>query len=428
MEQEGTPSWPLLYSIFSFYQHTSTKAEGRMEYQSSQPSVILDSITNEGTNSGDSRPPSSSTFSDSNMDILSHDSTHVQLVIEAERQTSLARERAASILMKLSMEVETGGAAKIEDSCSDDDSDKNENDDHETDAIDKGMNEHSVEQRDDGNSLDVVENIESNLDNLRIAAASANPAESSNPSQSENRASTHQGVFEVMETPSSEDIEHLKQCIIPLSPSAVVGGKKSKRISGQFEFKRMNSVLTVVKSFDDQSKFSYNSSGSSKRSMSSKSRSRSFWRKKGSKHSDSSTNSIFNESNALTDDAFMLEIYEEEARNLKKKNRKKKKAGDLPPRTRRRSSSFITGSTGACPSDAGGEDVISVVSNMSELSLESVNAKMVRNTSASLIIVTDESQRQGRIPETICLKSHEKLSKFGKLRRKLSLNRGKASF
>ena len=357
-------------------------------------------------------------YSESNLDLFSHDSTHVRLVIEAERQSSLAREKAASILMKLSMEVEVGGASQVEtnnkvvkDTTASTD---------ETDEVDvEDEKEPKEEQRDD-NGID-GDNVESNFDNLRIDA-DPDIDESSNPSKNEENNKNY--VFELMAAPSEDDIEHLKQCIMPLSPSGF--RKSSKPISGQFEFKRMNSVLTVVKSFDDDSMKSFGSStAASKKSKSSKS-SRFSWRSRKGKHSTRSNANSFTDSNALTDEAFMMEVYEEEVRNMRKKKIKVRKTGDLPPRTKRRSNTFV-GSIGGNASDADREDVISVVSNMSELSLESISHRMVRDISP-LVVVTDESQLQTRIPETICLKSQVKLSKLGKIRRKLSFGRGKASF
>ena len=385
----------------------------------------LDNTTTTGDNeAGDN---GAQRYSESNLDLFSHDSTHVRLVIEAERQSSLAREKAAALLMNLSMKVEVGGAAKDETTTKkvvEDTSTSNVDETDEVDAVDE--KEPKEEQRDD-NGIDDVDNVESNLDNLRIDA-DPDIDESSNPSK--NEANNKNDVFELMAAPSEDDIEHLKQCIMPLSPSGV--RKSSKPISGQFEFKRLNSVLTVVKSFDDDSKKSFGSStATSKKSKSSKS-SKFSWRSKKSKHSNRSNANSFTDSNALTDEAFMMEVYEEELRNLRKKKIKVRKAGDLPPRSNRRPIPF-GGSVGGNASEPDREDVISVVSNMSELSLESISHRMVRDISP-LVVVTDESQVQTRIPETICLKSQVKLSKgklskLGKLKRKLSFGRSsKASF
>ena len=332
---------------------------------------------------GDNEDPSSP-YSENNLDLFSHDSTHVRLVIEAERQTSLAREKAASILQKLSIDI-TDNGQKV------------------------GASQEPEDKRDESNIKD-GERQAPNLDNLRIQADIDN-----NSNASQNNGNNNSKVFEQMEAPSQNDIDHLKQCILPLSPSA---GHK-KRISGQFEFKRMNSVLTVVKSFDEESKKSYSSAGSSKSKSSRTSR---WLRRKDSKCSEDSLNS-FNDSNALTDDAWMMELCDKETKKMKKKKLKKmKKAGDLPPRSKRRS---YAGSTGAMASDVDKDEVISVESNMSELSFESVTRK-IRDSSP--LVVTDASL-EARIPNSISLKTQIKLSKLAKLKRRLSFNRTKkASF
>ncbi len=345
-------------------------------------------------------------YNESNLDLFSHDSTHVRLVIEAEKQTSLARERASQILQKLSMEVgehdkETALIlSKLSMDVALPEKDSIDSD-HE-----RNINE-SAEARDESNYND-YKGV--NFDNIRMSVEND---DSSSPSV--NKSNNDTKVFELMDTPNEDDIAHLKQCILPLSPSGAPKGK-GKRISGQFEFKRMNSVLTVVKSFEDSSV----DSAKSKTSRSS----RFSLRRKGSMRSNRTSKSLnsFNESNALTDDAFLQEIYDDE---IKKQKKKEKRSGDLPPRLRKRS---IIGSMGSSAAgDAEREDVISVVSNLSELSLESIGFK-VKKSNNGPIVVTEESLRPPRIPDVLCLKTQIKLSRMTKLKRKMSFNRGKASF
>jgi hypothetical protein len=380
----------------------------RQESQHTLGTIDFAKQTKEKDETGDnSDEDPNSPYNESNLDLFSHDSTHVQLVIEAEKQTNLARKKVAMLMQKLS----TDAAEKKS-------FDREETDDarDETDGIDDG------DGNDDGDANDPGENDEHNinLDNLRIQADNVDTSSNASEHKSNDNDDGNR-VFEKMVEPSQNDIEHLKQCILPLSPSA---GHK-KRISGKFEFKRMNSVLTVVKSFDDESKNSYSSAGTGK---SKSSKSGFFIRRKGSMQSRGTEDSChsFNDSNALTDDAWMMAICEKEKRNMMKKQRKKdKKAGkgDLPPRSSKRRN--YGGSTGAAASEAADrEDVISVHSTLSELSLESVGRK-IRNNGP---LVVTESQREIRIPDTICLKTQIKLSRLGRLRKRLSFNKGKASF
>lgn len=379
-----------------------------MDDQDSLDGTLETLELNEHTKSEQQRRKSNDSYNynESNLDLFSHDSTHVRLVIEAEKQTILARERASQILQKLSMEVgeHDKEAALIlsklsmevalpEKDSSDSDHDRNINE--------------SAEARDESNYND-YKGV--NFDNIRMPVDND---DSSSPSA--NKSNNDTKVFELMDTPSEDDIAHLKQCILPLSPSGAPKGKKGNRISGQFEFKRMNSVLTVVKSFEDSSV----DSAKSKTSRSS----RFSLRRKGSMRSNRTSKSLysFNESNALTDDAFLQDIYNDE---IKKQKKKEKRSGDLPPRLRKRS---IIGSMGSVAGDAEKEDVISVVSNLSELSLESIGFKVKKNNNGP-IVVTEESLRPPRIPDVLCLKTQIKLSRMTKIKRKLSFNRGKASF
>lgn len=359
----------------------------------------------------------SSTFNDSNTVLFSHDSTHVRRVQEAERQTNLARERAATILRKMSVEVEEHDkqTATILSKLS------MEVAYHSRDTI-KNEGGSPEDSRDEGYDKNCPE---VNFDSFRI------PMDIDDASYpSEDHSNNDVKVFEQIDAPTENDIEHLKQCILPLSPSGVPKGHR-KRLSGQFEFKRMNSVLTVVRSFDDDSKHSYGSTADSKsksrlsrfpfgRKNASKSN-----RSKGSGKSQSS--STLSESNALTDDARLLqEVCETEKNVGNKKEKKEKKTGDLPPRAKRRSA---VGSMKAAASDAEREDVISVLSNLSDLSLESISHK-VKNSAPLVVTDADMASRQEvRIPDILCLKIQVKLSPITKITRKLSFNRSsKASF
>lgn len=385
-----------------------------------------DSTENEATDSS-SLPYNE--FNDSNvtgLDIFSHDSTHVHRVIEAERHTDAARKRAVSILQKLSMEVveHDKEAASILQQLSIDVAEQgNQKETH----IFKNVHEYNdnvghEDCRDDTKSI--KNSGEANFDNIR---RHVDIDESSNPSV--NKGNTHNKVFEKLETPSENDIEHLKRCILPLSPNA----RHKKRISGQFEFKRINSVLTVVRSFDSDSKQSYGSSAavSTPSKTAKSSRSWMLLRRRGSKQSNKGSGrslNSFNDSNALTDDVWMQEIDNKESKHGKNVKKKEKKAGDLPPKPKRR---YTSGSMGAVASDVDRgdvyrEDVISVFSHLSDLSLESVGHKARSN---SPMVVTDASlNRETRIPDVLLLKTQPKFSRMAKLKRKLSFNKGKASF
>jgi len=316
-------------------------------------------------------PNNDSPYNDSTntFDLFSHDSTHVRLVIEAERQTSLAREKVANILQKMSKEGDEGR------------------------SID--------DERDEGDN-----NSGSNRNSSQFDDSSAH-------SHEEERVGNDNKFFEQLDATNNNDIEHLTRCILPLSPSGAPK-QKGKRISGQFEFKRMNSVLTVVRSMDEDSNHSYQGSMGSRKSKSS----RFSIRRKGSMHSKES--SMFSESNALTDDAWMQDICAKEARKLAKLKLKEKKTGDLPPRMNRRS---YAGSHKAEPSVSEKEDVISVVSHLSAITSESITNKR----SSSPMVVTEMSLREARIPHIICLKTQQKLTTFGKLKRRISFNKGKAT-
>ncbi len=366
-----------------------------MEKQES--SRTLDTINlNESSNNVAEESGDTSPFYESNLDLFSHDSTHVRLVIEAERQTSLAREKAASILQKISVDA--------------DDSKRERQTSGETAAAVRDVEKDERDDEADNN------NNEPNFDNLRIQADLDHVHRDDSSFTKEGRV-TDSKVFEQFEGTTKDDIEHLKRCIQPLSPSA----KHKKRISGKFEFKRMNSVLTVVKSMDEDSNQSYSGSVGSKKSKSSKSskKSRVTIKSKGSFGSKKTLNS-FTQSNALTDDAWVQELAVKETKKMKKK---KKKAGDLPPRSSHRRS--YAGSMGVAASEADREDIISVISNLSELSNESITHKARDN---SPLVVTDVSQLQPRIPDTICLKTQQKMTRMALLKRKLSFNRGKATF
>lgn len=384
----------------------------RQESKNTLLSVDVDRIIENKVEKSSIVTPSSQ--NESSLDLPSQDSTHLRLVIEAERQTSLARSIVASRLQILSKEVKEHDkqAATILQQMS---MNVTENSKY---AGGEPQNE-PEDQRDENCSKNI---IQQNFDDLRIQRdVGMEMDDYSNPSV--NKTSNETKLFEKMEMPSDDEIKHLKKCIQPLSPSGAYSGKCKNRISGQFEFKKMNNVLMVVRSIDDDSKQSYVSSGGSTKSKASKS-SRSWFRRRGSDRSQSgaikSLNS-FSSSNAFTDDAWMQQSREKEL----SKSTKLKKVGDLPPRMMKKKI-YDLGSTGAAASDIDREDVVSVVSSLSELSLESITHKARKNT--SMVVVTDATRREMRIPDVLCLKKEVKLSKLTKLKRKLSFNRGKAAF
>ena len=196
----------------------------------------------------------------------------------------------------------------------------------------------------------------------------------------------------------------------------------------------MNSVLTVVKSFDSDSIQSFTtglgfSSESQQQSRSSKSSQSGFFFKRRRKKSTSKSvdANSFNTSNALIDDTCLQNAYNEKNTT---KNRKERRSGDLPPMAKKRPS--FTGSMGIAvgASDNGiEEDVVSVFSTLSDLSLESVGHRASQKSGP--IVITDASlQREARIPDVLCLKSKIetkiKMSRMIKLKRKISFK--KASF
>lgn len=392
-----------------------------------------------GSNTNIANLTNSLTSLNNESDLFSHDSTHVRLVIEAEKQTNLARERCASILQKLSMDVQDTDkeAAHILSKLSMEVVLPEKDSIEAVDTRDESDNENSFEINGGG----------MNFDNFRIPPVNADDDHSHHSDDDE---INNNNMFEQMETPNDIDIEHLRQCILPLSPSGIRKGRR-KRISGQFEFKKMNSVLTVVKSFDNQS-FALPKESRSPRSPRTptptkprRSKSRLSFRRKSkvkSEESPSSSAVSLNESNAITDDEKMIEeICDKEEKNDDKKKhslsspkspKKEKRAGDLPPRITKQSvkggiviGSIGTGSIGAIASDAEREDVVSVYSSISDLSEESVTQKIKKGP----FVVTEASMRPVRIPDILSLKAPAKPTTFGKIKRKLSFNRSsKASF
>ncbi len=371
--------------------------------------------------------------SNQTLDVFSHDSTHVRLVMEAERQSNLARKRATSILQKYSKDEKDDAQENVDD-------DRNETPDmdrHTYNPYDANRNDGTMH-----NHIPVKFDVIDNYLNINNGSGDEDDGESQEQ-KSQNQ------MFEQFEETTPADMEHISRCLLPLSPKGAPKNK-AKRISGQFEFKRINSVLTVVKSADEDGTHHSFQSQNSKTSMGSKmsrgSRSSNGTKKSSGKRrlrrvfsfgsrSKGSVNTGIN-----TDDAMITasrstseritKAEKTEAATTSKvlpKVEKEKRQGDLPPKPKppARRNNSIAPSSKAEASDAGEEEVISVVSELSELSLESVTQQARDRLKKGPIVLSEAMLGEVRIPESICLKKQVKMTKMQQMKRNFSFRKGK---
>lgn len=368
--------------------------------------------------------------SDPSLDVLSHDSTHVRLVMEAEKQSSIARYNASEILSKYSKDKSVDEPDKNEEGRDDDVDDKQE------EPLEPQISEY-MEYRN--------EYIDNNKEKQDVTANNNN----------DETSSKKESVFdEQFEEITDEDLEHIAKCIMPLSPKGLKKGKK-KKMSGRFEFMRINNgALTVVKS---HRKMNIKSTGDiseekkeekeleSEKSAEPEKRGRLFSMKsrRSSRRSRSRSRASRDfDSGIHTDDACLQNLDEQSVKEKSKLKMKAKptqsaynkevKQGDLPPKPSMPKpkvspksdddKSVISTSSKATASDYDFEEVISVETGMSSLSEMSVSEKMKKR---GPIVLTESMIDNAVIPDMICLKMNVKLTKIQVLKRKMSFSKGK---
>ena len=366
----------------------------------------------------------------SDIDLFSHDSTHVRLVIEAEKQSDLARTKAREILQKYSKDYNEDGEKKNEE---------------------PGMQEN----RDDGFQSTIEKYSQSPYIHCMDQYS---PEEDEEAKRDEN-----EGVFDKggLEDLTDDDVAQIARCLQPLSPKGL-RRNKAKKVSGQFEFKRINNgAISVVKSnrkleiITNPDDILEHAEAFAAAKKNTKKKKGGFSPKKGKKGGlkrrfsfSSRSRGGATDSGVFTDDACLkmsssqsqTEAYINSMNDNSPKTaavavvnplKKEVKNGDLPPiptkkkpAVRRLSivapSSVATASDG----DVDGEEIISVVSNISEISEVSV-AEKYKNRGP--VVLTKAMLEQAVIPDTICLKYRKKQTKMQslglKMKRKLSFGK-----
>ena len=374
--------------------------------------------------------------SDPSLDVLSHDSTHVRLVMEAEKQSSIARFNASEILSKYSKDMSVDEPDKNEEGR-DDDVDVNNK---QEEPLESPKSEY-MEYRN--------EYIDNNKEKQDV------PANNENDETSSKRESVFDEQFEEI---TDEDLEHIAKCIVPLSPKGLKKSKK-KKMSGRFEFMRINNgALTVVKS---HRKLNIKSTGTEDTSEEKKEEEKELESKKSAEPEKKKRGRLFSKSKRSsrrsrsrsrasrdfdsgihTDDACLQNLDEQSIKEKSKLKMKVKptesaynkevKEGDLPPKPTMPKpkvspksdddKSAISTSSKATASDYDFEEVISVETGMSSLSEMSVAEKMKKR---GPIVLTQAMIDNAVIPDTICLKKNVKLTKIQVLKRKMSFSKGK---
>jgi hypothetical protein len=366
--------------------------------------------------------------SDQTLDVMSHDSTHVRLVIEAEKQSNIARSKALDILNKYSKDLGN------DDECNDDDDDNN---DHDND-------EKKDEGRDD--KQETIESYSSPYNEVRNQYIDNNDKEEIPCDDECDTTSEKDSVFDnKFDDITDEDLEHIARCLIPLSPKGLKKNR-AKNISGRFEFKRINNgALAVVKSHKElhimkEDEISKQAEKSNQSKPEKRGRKFGLKRRKSIRRARSRSRASRDfDSGIHTDDACLHDDQtvkdssklQMKAKASQKALNKKVKDGDLPPKPTpkpkekpKRDRSVGAPSSRATASDIDSEEVISVVSfsSMSSMSEMSVAEKMKER---GPIVLTQAMMDTAVIPDMICLKKNVKLTKIQVLKRKLSFSKGK---
>jgi hypothetical protein len=375
--------------------------------------------------------------SENTFDLMSHDSTHVRLVLEAENQSKMARSKAMDMLQKYSKELPKDSGCDKENDISNSNPDNSEERDdicpagqYSASPYINCMNQftNNDEQEEEQQQQEQHQQEQQGESNIRLEE------------QEQQRDDIFNDNFQEL---TERDLEQIARCLIPLSPKGLKK-HKAKQVSGRFEFKRINTGgLSIVKCFQKQTIMSPEDLPSNKKSeggsvQSQKTKQKDFTPKKGKRgglrrrfsFSSKSKAGKDADSGIFTDDALLHEENKDTKESLspiKQGLNKKIKAGDLPPKpTPRpkptRKMSIGAPSSRATASDVDYEEVISVESDMSDLSDVSVSDKVKQR---GPVVLTEAMLETAVIPDSICLKKNIKLTKMASLRRKLSFSKGK---
>lgn len=378
--------------------------------------------------------------SEQTLDVFSHDSTHVRLVLEAERQSNLARSKAMDILQKYSKDYGM---------------DNNDDNNLQTELD----NAYSDEDRDDRN-LGIDQNPESPYVQTRSQFIDMNGQDTPQDLDVQSLAGSEgeqlkNDVFdEKCDELTEEDLEHIAHCLLPLSPKGIKKNK-AKQVSGRFEFRKINSgSVSVVKSHQklsimspDDLKKQQGESAIDKNAIKTRKDQNDFSPKKGKpgglrrKFSFSSRSRASKDvdSGIHTDDACLHGTATDDESNIKDRKQshstqihssplqKEVKEGDLPPKPTPkpkpvRKMSMGAPSSRATASDVDYDEVISAITNMSDISEVSIAEKAKER---GPVVLTEAMLKTAVIPETICLKTKVKLTRIEVLKRKFSFGKGK---
>jgi hypothetical protein len=376
--------------------------------------------------------------SEQTLDLFSHDSTHVRLVLEAEKQSNLARSKAMDILQKYSKDYGI---------------------DNDDDEKHRDMeNPSGYEERDEQDLVIDDQNMDSPYIQTRSQFIDINGQDSPQDLDAQSFAGSEgeqvkNDVFdEKCDELTEEDLEHIAYCLLPLSPKGL-RKNKAKHISGRFEFRRINSgSVSVVKSHQtlsimspEELKKQQGGLEVGKKTIKTRKDPNDFSPKKGKpgglrrrfSFSSRSRASRDFDSGIHTDDA-CLHGTDDDVNNKERKQphstplhssplHKEVKKGDLPPKPTPkpkpvRKMSLGAPSSRATASDVDYDEVISAITNMSDISEVSIAEKAKER---GPIVLTEAMLKTAIIPETICLKTKVKLTKIEVLKRKFSFGKGK---
>lgn len=333
--------------------------------------------------------------------LYSNDSTHMQLVMEAERLSLDARKKAHDILLKYTGDSYEKSLDGRDDTYSIEDS--------------KGSNDVVLYEDLKSFSFQIPEthnDTRSNDDGER----DDDPADDS---LDEEKSEGSYQVFDRyrLETSTSEDIEHIGRCIEQFSPKAGSKRKTKNKLSGQYQFKTINSVVAVVKNVDDASMQSFQSlrqsSTVSTRKTSSLKNIFSFRKQSLSKNSSRKVLGKSDDTGAKG---------ENPVSTIFRPSRESENGG-LPPKIPQMSSSSKTpsaSSSQATASNADPDEFVCAESSMSDISMESIGEKAKRQKQ-SIVMTTDHTA----IPVSICIKKKVRLKRIQVIKRKFSFSKGR---
>lgn len=348
----------------------------------------------------------SSDNAETSFGMFSHDSTHVHLVREAERLSLDARKKAQDVLLRY-----------VRDSY-----------EKSWDGRDDTYNIEDAKNSSDVVLIEDLANFSFKIpENYNDARSNDDGERDVDPTDDSVGGENSEGGSQVfdhyrLETSTSEDIEQIGRCLEHFSPKAGRKRNSKNKLSGQYQFKTINSVVAVVKNVDDASIQSFQSlrQPSSTSTRKTSSLKKIFSLKKQSSSTTNNSSKIMGQS--VNTDATVVKG-ETPMSTIIRTNRDFKN-GHLPPKTPQVSSRLpkapSASSSQATASNVDPDEFICAESSVSDISIDSIGEKAKRKHH-SLTVTTDNIE----IPVSICIKKKVRLKKIEVIKRKFSFSKGR---